>query len=159
MNRLNKPIFRFLGLVIPLLFLLPCLAYPCEILKGKVVGVKDGDTIQVLVKGKSVDVRLAGVDAPEKRQAFGQKAKSFTSDKVFGKTVRVVVSGESYGRKVGEVFLSGVSLNEELVASGYAWKEPRYSKSLGLEALQEIAKKEHRGLWIDKNPIEPWKFR
>ncbi len=123
------------------------------------MGVKDGDTIEVLIKNEPVAVRLFGVDAPEKRQAFGQKAKEFTSDKVFGKQVKIVVSGESYGRKVGEVFLNGISLNEELVAAGMAWREPRYSKSLGLEALQEIAKAERRGLWVDPQPVEPWKFR
>ncbi len=112
------------------------------------------------MKNKPIVVRLFGVDAPEKRQAFGQKAKEFTSEKVFGKQVKVVVvSGNSYNRRVGEVFLNGVSLNEELVAAGLAWKDPRYSKSLGLEALQDRAKKERLGLWVDREPVRPWEFR
>lgn len=97
-------------------------AFACEILKGKVVGVRDGDTIEILVNKKEIPIRLAGIDAPEKNQAFGQRAKQFTSNKVFGKRVKVVViQQDSYKRKVGEVFIKGVSLNEELVAAGLAW--------------------------------------
>lgn len=141
-----------------LIFSIP--SHACEILKGKVVGVRDGDTIEILVDKKEVPIRLSGVDAPEKKQAFGQKAKQFTSDKVFGKRVKVVViHQDSYKRKVGEVFISGVSLNEELIAAGMAWQDPRYSKSLGLAALQERAKAEKRGLWVDPKPVEPWEWR
>ncbi len=53
------------------------------------VGVSDGDTITVLHSGKSVRIRLNGIDSPEKRQAFGKRAKQFTSTLVFGKTVTV----------------------------------------------------------------------
>jgi len=107
---------------ISFIFLIPFSAHPCEILKGKVVGVKDGDTITVLVKKKEVPVRLQGVDAPEKNQAFGQRAKQFTSDKVFGKRVKVLVERKGRnGRSIGKVFIKGVSLNEELVAAGFAW--------------------------------------
>ena len=54
---------------------------------GRVVGVSDGDTITVLHNGKGERIRLHGIDCPEKRQAFGNGAKQFTSNLVFGKTV------------------------------------------------------------------------
>ncbi len=56
---------------------------------GRVVGVSDGDTITVLSKGKPVRIRLHGIDCPEKRQAFGARAKQATSKLVFGQTVTV----------------------------------------------------------------------
>ncbi len=59
---------------------------------GKVVGVSDGDTITVLHNGKGERIRLHGIDSPEKRQAFGNRAKQFTSNLVFAKTVAVQVS-------------------------------------------------------------------
>ncbi len=74
---------------------------------GRVVGVADGDTITVLHNGKGERIRLHGVDCPEKRQAFGKRAKQLTSNLVFGKTVTVqVVDRDRYGHTVG-VVLSG----------------------------------------------------
>lgn len=135
-------------------------AFPCEILKGKVVGVTDGDTIVILKKKKEIKIRLAGVDSPEKKQPFYQRAKAFTSEKVFGKKIKILVEGKDpYQRKTGEVFYKGMSLNEELVTAGLAWVDPRFSKSLGLKSLQNDAQKSHRGLWIEPHPLPPWEFR
>ncbi len=90
---------------------------------GHVVGVSDGDTITVLHKGKGERIRLHGIDCPEKRQAFGNRAKQFTSNLVFAKTVTVQgVDRDRYGRTVGVVLLpDGRSLNHELVRAGLAW--------------------------------------
>ncbi len=73
---------------------------------GRVVGVADGDTITVLHNGKGERIRLHGIDCPEKRQAFGNRAKQFTSTLVFGNTVTVqVMDRDRYGRTVGVVLL------------------------------------------------------
>ena len=61
----------------------------CYAWQGKVVGVADGDTITVMHIGKGEKIRLYGVDTPEKQQDFGQKAKKFSSDMVFGKVAEV----------------------------------------------------------------------
>ncbi len=80
---------------------------------GRVVGVTDGDTITVLHKGKGERIQLHGIDCPEKRQAFGKRAKQFTSTLVFGKTVTVhVLDRDRYGRTVGEVLAVGWTLTE-----------------------------------------------
>ena len=128
---------------------------------GRVVGVSDGDTNQVMRAGRAVRVRLQGVDSPESHQAYGTRAKQFTSDLVFGKTVAVQVRGtDQYGRILGEVILpDGRSLNRELVRNGYAWWYRRYSDDPVLQRLEEEARRERRGLWRDKNPIPPWEFR
>ena len=47
---------------------------------GKVVAIKDGDTIEVLYAGKAIRVRLAHVDCPEKGQPYGSRAKEYASD-------------------------------------------------------------------------------
>jgi micrococcal nuclease len=76
--------------------------------QGKVIGVSDGDTITVMHNGKGEKIRLYGVDCPEKAQDFGQKAKQFSSDMVFGKTVDVEsVVADKYGRTVGIVRIEG----------------------------------------------------
>ncbi len=128
---------------------------------GRVVGVSDGDTITVLHNGKGERIRLHGIDCPEKRQAFGNRAKQFTSTLVFGNTVTVqVMDRDRYGRTVAEVLLpDGRSLNRELVRAGLAWMYRRYTNDQSLSDLEEEARVARRGLWADPNPIAPWKWR
>ncbi len=109
---------------------------------GCVVGVADGDTITVLHNGKGERIRLHGIDCPEKRQAFGNRAKQFTSTLVFGKTVTVqILDRDRYGRTVGVVLLpDGRSLNHELVRAGLAWMYRRYTNDQSLSDLEEQAR-------------------
>src|SRR6188508_1824478 len=75
---------------------------------GKVTGVKDGDTIEVLLNGKNETIRLVDIDSPEKSQAFGMKAKKFTSDLCYGKTVMVEGNKrDQYKRLLATVFVDG----------------------------------------------------
>jgi len=128
---------------------------------GRVVGIADGDTITVLHDGRAEKIRLYGIDAPEKSQAFGERAKQFTSGLAFGQTVSVHVRDhDRYRRTVGEVILpDGRSLNEELVRAGYAWWYRRYSRDRKLAHLEQEARDAHRGLWADPHPVPPWDFR
>jgi endonuclease YncB( thermonuclease family) len=89
---------------------------------GKVVAITDGDTIKVMHAGQPERVRLWGIDCPESRQAFGTRAKQFTSQLAFGRELKVVVRDtDRNGRTVGEVILpDGRSLNHELVRAGLA---------------------------------------
>ena len=101
------------------------------------------------------------IDCPEKKQAFGQKAKQFTSDFCFGKYVEIVGhKKDRYGRTIAFVIdENGRNLNEELVKNGFAWQYVKYSKSERLFMLEQEARKNKLGLWIDENPIAPWEFR
>ncbi len=73
---------------------------------GRVVGVSDGDILTVLSKGKPVRIRLHGIDSPEKRQAFGKRAKQFTSRLTYGKKVTVRDLGQDrYACTIGVVIL------------------------------------------------------
>jgi endonuclease YncB( thermonuclease family) len=128
---------------------------------GKVVGITDGDTISVLHDRRAEKIRLDGIDCPESHQAFGTKAKHFTSELTFGKTVTVKVKEkDKYGRTVGEVILQdGRSVNRELVQSGLAWWYRKYSTDQSLGDLEAQAKAAYRGLWADQDPTPPWDFR
>lgn len=155
-------IFRaFLSVLFLLLFFSPSVEAADFPFTGKVVAVLDGDTIEVLRHGKAERIRLRGVDCPEKKQPFGQKAKQFTSSLVFGKTVTVVPSEKGrYGRTIGDVFLpTGVNLSYELVKAGLAWWYHKYSDDVVLAALELEAQVAKRGLWIDPHPIPPWEYR
>jgi endonuclease YncB( thermonuclease family) len=152
-----------LGLVMAGLVVLAVLVGPAaaEEFTGRVVGVTDGDTITVLRAAHGATVRLVGIDAPEKSQAYGQRAKQFTSALTFGRPVTVRVTGhDRYGRVLGEVTLpDGRSLNEELIRAGFAWWFRKYSRDVRLGHLEEEAREARRGLWADRAPQAPWDYR
>jgi endonuclease YncB( thermonuclease family) len=111
------------------LFFLTIVAYSHadDVIIGKVVAVADGDTITVLENLKQYKIRLFGIDTPEGRQDFGNKAKQLTSDLVFGKEVRVVeMDIDQYGRIVGMVYVGNECVNETLVEEGLAWVYRKY---------------------------------
>ena len=149
---------RFFFCVISVL-ILPSLSLAWQ---GKVVGISDGDTITVLHNNRGEKVRLYGIDTPEKRQDFGNKAKQFTSNMVFGKYVEVEsVTKDRYGRTVGLVYINGQCLNEELVRAGFAWVYIKYCKKAicaDWSRIEAAAKVNKTGLW-SHNPIPPWEFR
>jgi endonuclease YncB( thermonuclease family) len=140
--------------------LLPGVA-AAEEFTGRVVGITDGDTIKVLHAGRAETVRLQGVDAPEKRQAYGERARRFVADVAFDRTVVVRATGrDRNGRLLGEVLLpDGRSLNQELVRAGYAWWFRKYSRDVRLARLEEEARQGRRGLWADQAPEPPWEYR
>jgi len=129
--------------------------------EGTVVRVRDGDSIVVMRGGVGIEVRLDGIDSPELAQAFGKKAKNFTSSLALGKAVRLVGKGrDRYDRELAEVFLlDDSSLNRALVAAGYAWWFRNHSADRSLESLEQTARLSRRGLWADSNPVPPWDFR
>lgn len=148
---------------LPSLFLLLSitLLFSQERIKGKVISITDGDTIDLLINNYSMRVRLEGIDCPESGQAFGTKAKQVTSDHCFGDSVYLEVHGKDrYNRTLGTVILeSGVNLNRFLVLNGFARWYCQYSSDEILQRLEEEARLMKRGLWADSSPIPPWEFR
>lgn len=138
-----------------------------NLLTGRVIGVLDGDTIDVLDASKTTHrIRLTGIDAPEKAQAFGQRSKEHLSDLVFGKQVEVQGGkSDKYGRTVGKVTVQGADANLEQVRAGFAWHYKQYAamQSVGDRALyasaEEKARSSHSGLWHDAKPMSPWEWR
>ena len=132
-------------------------------LTAKVVGIKDGDTVVVLDSlNNQTTLRLAEVDTPEKSQPFGTKAKQFTSDQIYLKIIKYVVTDtDRYGRSIAMIYYDEDNkyLSAEIIKAGMGWHYKRYSSSKELALLEDNAKKNKIGLWIDTNPIAPWDFR
>jgi endonuclease YncB( thermonuclease family) len=128
---------------------------------GKVVAVKDGDTIEVMHDGRPVRVRLAHVDCPEGGQPFGKAARRFTSALCHGRTVRVERTGrpDRYGRAIALVHVDGTCVNRALVSAGYAWHYTAYSKDDTYGALEREARAARVGLWADPHAVAPWEWR
>ena len=129
--------------------------------RGKVVGVTDGDTITVLdAEQVQHKIRLQGIDAPERKQAFGTKSKELLTEKIAGHEVLIEwKEKDRYGRILGEVMLERRHINLEMVQEGMAWHYLQYSKSKELERAELQARQAGRGLWADKGPVPPWEFR
>ncbi len=130
-------------------------------LRGKVVSVADGDTITVLdSENVQHKIRLQGIDAPEKKQAFGTKSKEALSGKIADQEVVVTwKEKDRYGRILGEVMVGRRHINLEMVQDGMAWHYVQYSKSKELTAAETSARAAKRGLWADTEPMPPWEFR
>ena len=128
---------------------------------GKVVKVSDGDTITILTNDKTqYKIRLNDIDAPEKKQAFGNKSKENLSNYIAGKTVKVEYkSTDKYKRILGTIYYNNIDINLQQVKDGYAWVYKKYSKNKDYYNAEKISRDKKIGLWSDKNHLEPWEFR
>jgi endonuclease YncB( thermonuclease family) len=150
-----------------LISLLACSSIQAGTIAGTVVRITDGDTVVVLDANKvQYKIRLVGIDAPEKKQAYGKKSKENLSDLVAGKYVVVEYDKlDRYKRVLGKILLSGKDMNLEQVASGLAWHYKKYQKEQSqsdrmLYSEAEVdARDARRGLWQDSDPIPPWEYR
>lgn len=136
-------------------------------LEGLVVGVADGDTLTVRGDDRRQHrVRLAGIDAPEKRQDFGQRSKQSLSELAYRQHVRVEVAKEDrYGRSVGTVLRGTLDVNLEQVRRGLAWHYKQYQHEQrpadreAYAAAEDEARASRRGLWSMPQPTAPWAYR
>ena len=128
---------------------------------GRVVSVADGDTLTLLVGKQQIKVRLADIDAPERRQAYGTRSRQSLAQLCHGKAaVLETRNHDRYGRTIGTVKCAGADANAEQVVRGMAWVFDRYARQDSpLYALQRKARTATRGLWADPHAIPPWEFR
>jgi endonuclease YncB( thermonuclease family) len=132
-----------------------------------VIGVSDGDTITVRdSKNQQIKVRLAGIDAPEKGQDFGNVSKQNLSSLVFGKLV--LLEGrkvDRYGRLIAKVLIGGTDVNLEQIRSGLAWHYKEYANEQSANDRRTYSDAEYAAqrarlkLWSVLAPVPPWEFR
>ena len=111
-------------------------------------------------------VRLAGIDAPEKGQAFGARSKQSLSDCAFGHRAHVEGAKiDRYGRLVGKIVVDGVDCNLRQIEAGLAWHYKQYQREqspkdrLVYAEAEETARERRAGLWRDQAPEPPWDYR
>jgi endonuclease YncB( thermonuclease family) len=138
-----------------------------ETLVGEVVGVADGDTVTVLdVDHRQHKVRLAGIDAPERKQPFGHRSTQALAQMVFRHQVTVEWhKKDRYQRIVGLVRVGGSDVGLEQVRAGLAWHYLAYAKEQSAADRERYsqaeaeAKSSNRGLWGDRSFEPPWEYR
>lgn len=126
------------------------------------VGIADGDSLELLVDQEPKPFRLAGIDCPERGQPWAGQARRLTSELAHGKRVKIRITDEDrYGRAVGTLELpDGKELNQELLRAGLAWWYRSFAPdNITYRRLEEEAREAGRGLWRDPDPIPPWEWR
>ncbi len=143
------------------------IAASADSLTGKVVKITDGDPRYVLdANYEQHKIRLAGIDAPERKQAYGLASRKHLASIVAGRQVTVEYQKrDRYGRIVGKVLLDGVDACLGQVKAGFAWHYNKYQHEQSLEDQKLYAEAENKaregrlGLWRESNPNPPWEFR
>ena len=152
---------RNFKIILPGLALCLSLALNAEEINGRVVGVADGDTLTILTnENEQVKIRLASIDAPEKKQDFGRVSKKSLSTMCFGVNAKVLIQDtDRYGRKVGVVYCNGIEANLEQVERGLAWVYIKYAKDQKYDDAENRAKDKKLGIWSIKDLMPAWEFR
>ena len=138
-----------------------------ETFVGRVVGIADGDTITLLDSANGQHkIRLAGIDAPEKAQPFGNVSRQHLARLVFNRgAVAECPKRDRYGRQVCLVRVDGVDVALAQIEAGLAWWYRKYAKEQSAQdratyaAVEQDAQESRRGLWRDKDPVPPWEWR
>jgi len=145
-----------------------------EMLNGVVIKVSDGDTLKLQTheactgnrdcqKGLRVyRIRLSSIDAPESSQPYGAQSASALYRMVAWQPLQVDVQDKDrYGRLVGDVYVDGQLVNEEMVRGGYAWVYQQYNRHPELLDLEQKARAAKAGLWAlpQQEQMPPWEWR
>lgn len=152
---------RFVLISFLLLPLLASTPPPVYTLKGKAVRIIDGDTFDLLVGTTTYRIRLAGIDAPEKKQDFANASKQLLTQLCRDQLLTVVITATDRNkRKIAEIYTQQkLWINKELVAKGLAWHFSKYSSNKELANAELQARKQKIGLWSINNPVAPWDWR
>ena len=151
----------WLVLALTLIITTPVGAAP--VFSAQVTKVVDGDSLEVKYAGQKIKLRLWGIDAPERRQAYGKQARVWLAAMVSGRRIEAQAKDiDVYNRLVALVWVDGQSVNEEMVRQGAAWVYSRYCREEICDSwrgLQDDARSARRGLWANKRAIPPWQKR
>ena len=134
---------------------------------GTVVGISDGDTLTLLDADKTQHrIRLDGIDAPERTQPHGQRARQSLAALAHGRTARAdCPKVDRYGRAVCRVVIDGVDVGLEQIRRGYAWHyvkyahEQRAAERASYARAESEARSANAGLWSFSDPVPPWDYR
>lgn len=152
---MKKSVITLLLIVLPIL----CSAQRFPV---KVVGISDGDTFTAVNDDNlQLKIRIYGIDAPEKKQAFGNKSKGYLSSLIFEKRIIIdVQSKDRYGRYIAYVYSpEGNDISLLMLHEGMAWHFKKYDNNKVYEDAENVAQKAKRGIWSDPQAMAPWDFR
>jgi endonuclease YncB( thermonuclease family) len=110
--------------------------------------------------GRTVRIRMVGIDAPELDQPAGGQARSALARKLAAGVVRVEGDArDQHGRLLGTLWIDNRDVNREMVADGWAWAFTGFADDEDLLAAESAARHDRRGLWADPRPLPPARWR
>lgn len=125
-----------------------------------IISITDGDTLKANCNGETETIRLAEIDAPETRQAYGIQSKTSLSSLCLNKSAKITPqTKDRYGRTIAHIDCAGINANREQIKRGMAWAYDKYALDPNLHIIQKIARTNNRGLWQSRNPKPPWMWR
>ena len=150
----------------PTIILLLFLVCHCTIaqttINGRSVNVADGDTFTLLDDNNTQHrIRLDGIDAPERGQAFGNRSREYLANMIVGKRISVTYKEkDNYGRILGKVSTDTIlDVNLRMIETGMAWHYSYFNSEKEYADAEKGARRKKIGLWVDKNPLNPYEFR
>ncbi len=124
--------------------------------------VYDGDTVQLKNATGKFKLRLTDIDAPERNQAYGLKARRALMQLCQGDEIHVsanIVGKDKYQRLLGRLYCNDVDASLYLAEQGYAWHQGKFAHDPALKKATTDAQKNKIGLWQDSDPTPPWIWR
>ncbi len=129
---------------------------PAAQIKGKVVGVKTGNEIELLSDGKILDVKIFGIDGPARKFAKGKEARHYIATSAFMNDVQLdIMSVESEGIFIGKVTLpNGKDLAVEMLKQGLVWWDKQNSPDeVALAKVEKQAREGYYGIWSGSSKL------
>lgn len=143
-----------------------CTQTNAAVLEGRVTRVIDGDKLEATVGGRTVGIRLRGIDAPELNQEFGEEAERVLQGLLEGMPVLISTDSEAYEAFIiGSVATEGTDAGLYMLERGYAWLYQNYAHQIpsewqrAYEMAESEAKAAHEGLWQAQGQVPPWSWR
>jgi endonuclease YncB( thermonuclease family) len=137
-----------------------------DTLNGRVVAVADGDTLSLLVGRQQYTIRIAGIDAPERHQVWGDRSKTNLSRLSMNQmAVAECARAEQQGQKICKLTVKAVDIGLEQIQAGMAWwywelaRELKPEVQSAYQGAELMAKLRRQGLWRETNPVPPWEFK
>ncbi len=127
-----------------------------------VSNVYDGDTVELSNSHGEFKLRLTNIDAPERNQAFGKKARRALTKLCKGSKIVVTAQftgTDKYNRNLGHLYCNQTDASLYLVEKGLAWHNAKYSNDPSTQQAENVARQNRVGLWKSKKPLPPWVWR
>jgi len=137
----------------------------CWAWRGKVVEMQEADVFVVSHEGRTEKIKLYGIECPKRDQPYGEHARALASHMVMQKMVEVTpLFNGAGGVENALVRTEGVRdyLNIQLISHGLAWVKPNECSAhicAEWRGLENLARSNAIGLWVDPAPVAPWEWR
>lgn len=129
-------------------------------LTPKITYFYDGDTVKIKDAISEYKLRLTDIDAPERNQTYGKKARRALIDLCENADLRVYIIGiDRYQRNLGKLICDNHDASVYMIKNGHAWFNRRYSMDYTLDVAEQESRANQLGLWKRKNPTPPWIWR